>query len=74
MLVVTFHNTHSALKADKVARSAGLSHKMIPVPRRLSADCGIALRTEVANRDRLEELLETETVPYQGLFEIEENG
>jgi hypothetical protein len=42
--VVLFHTTSSALRAEKVARQAGLVVKLIPTPREFSSDCGISLR------------------------------
>lgn len=42
--VVLFHNTSSALRAEKVLGRAKLQTKLIPTPRQFSSDCGIALR------------------------------
>ncbi len=42
--VVLFHTTSAALRAEKVAQRAGLTVKLIPTPRELSSDCGMALR------------------------------
>ena len=41
-LVITFHTTAEALKTEQLARSAGLEGRLIPVPRQLSAGCGLA--------------------------------
>lgn len=45
--VVLFHTTTSALRAEKILKRAGLEVKLIPTPRQLSSDCGIALRFEL---------------------------
>ncbi len=42
--VVLFHTTSSALRAEKVLVKDGLDVKLVPTPRELSSDCGIALR------------------------------
>jgi len=52
--VVLFHTTTSALRAEKVLQKAGLKVKLIPTPRELSSDCGIALRFDLADRETLE--------------------
>lgn len=49
--VVLFHTTSAALRAEKVLNKAGLTVKLIPTPRELSSDCGIALRFHMHDRD-----------------------
>ncbi len=55
--VVLFHTTTSALRAEKILQKAGLTVKLIPTPRELSSDCGIALRLELSDRAEVEERL-----------------
>ncbi len=55
--VVLFHTTTAALRAEKTAQKAGLKVKLIPTPRELSSDCGIALRFDLADRQPLEQAL-----------------
>jgi hypothetical protein len=55
--VVLFHTTTSALRAEKVTKKAGLKVKLIPTPRELSSDCGIALRFELEDRETIEQVL-----------------
>ncbi|MCE5201274.1 MAG: DUF3343 domain-containing protein [Synergistaceae bacterium] len=40
--LATFDTTHMALFFEKSCRSAGLDVRIIPVPRQLSASCGLA--------------------------------
>lgn len=55
--VVLFHTTTSALRAEKALKKAGLTVKLIPTPRELSSDCGIALRFELPDRAEVKERL-----------------
>lgn len=55
--VVLFHTTTSALRAEKILQKAGLKVKLIPTPRELSSDCGIALRFEFSDRAEVEQRL-----------------
>lgn len=57
--VVLFHTTTSALRAEKILQKAGLSVKLIPTPRELSSDCGIALRFELLDWERVEKELDS---------------
>ena len=42
--VILFDSVHHALRSEKILKEAGISHKLIPVPRHISSDCGICLR------------------------------
>lgn len=42
-IVVIFHSIHRVMKAEKVLKHEQLDVKVIPVPRQLSADCGMAV-------------------------------
>lgn len=39
--VIIFKAVSYALKAEKILKAAGLPHKLIPVPRHISSDCGV---------------------------------
>lgn len=42
-LVLIFRGTHQVLSAEKAVKGAGVAAKVVPVPRFLSSDCGLAL-------------------------------
>lgn len=65
--VVLFHTTSMAFRAEKRLLRAGLSVKLIPTPRDLSSDCGIALRFDWADCARVESALQREGVETAGL-------
>ncbi|HID87857.1 MAG TPA: DUF3343 domain-containing protein [Anaerolineae bacterium] len=68
--VVLFYSTSGAVRAEKVLQRAGLGVKLIPVPRHLSSDCGVALRFEWAHREEVRSLLEGAGVEVEGLHQI----
>jgi hypothetical protein len=43
-VVFLFPSVSYALKAEKILKAAGIAHKLIPVPRHISSDCGVCLR------------------------------
>lgn len=43
--LILFAATAHALRAEKLARRSGIEAKLVPVPRHLSSDCGLALIT-----------------------------
>jgi len=55
--VVLFHSVHHALRSEKILKEMGLPHKLIPVPRHISSDCGVCLRFTADIRSRIEDAL-----------------
>jgi len=56
-LVALFHSTSGALMAEKLFKREGIAHKIIPVPRHISSDCGVSLRFFASERERVEATL-----------------
>ncbi len=55
-LALTFESTHAAMAAQKFLKDK-LYHVVMPVPRCISASCGIAVRLEESEREDLLALL-----------------
>ncbi len=68
--VVLFHSTAHAIRAETLLRRAGLRIKMIPTPRQLSSDCGMALRFQRGSQGQVTAILEENGVPTNGIHEI----
>jgi hypothetical protein len=56
--VVLLHNTSSVMRAEKVLQKGGLAIKLIPTPREFSSDCGMAVRFDLQDRERVRLLLD----------------
>jgi hypothetical protein len=52
--VMLFKAVSYVLKAEKILKKEGLPHKLIPVPKNISSDCGICLRFEPALQSKIE--------------------
>ena len=68
--VVLFYSTAHAIRAEKVLKMAGIPIKMIPTPRQLSSDCGMALRFEPGHKTRVVATLKENGVPTNGIHQI----
>ena len=68
--VLLFHSTSGAVRAEKVLQSAGLEVRLIPVPRHLSSDCGVALRFDWVCVEEAASLLEKAGVVFESLHQI----
>lgn len=60
--VAIFHSIHRVLKAEKILKSAKVDFLLIPVPRQLNADCGLALRFTAEAKDQLLAVLAEENL------------
>ena len=60
--VAIFHSIHRVLKAEKILKSAKVDFLLIPVPRQLTADCGLALRFTADVKDELLAVLAKENL------------
>lgn len=70
-LVITFHTTAAAIAMEKLCAARGLPGRLIPVPRALTADCGMAWRAEITDRAVLEALAAEESLETEGFYELE---
>lgn len=55
--LAVFNSTHRVLKAESLLKSSGLPIMLIPAPRAVQADCGLAIRFDEEHRDVIMELL-----------------
>ena len=64
--VVVFHSMHRVMKAEKVLKMAKKKILLIPVPRQLTSDCGLAIRFDKhVYNEVVNVLLENELIPAE---------
>lgn len=69
--LLTFFASHHAIRAEKTLRKEGFAAKLIPGPKELSPNCGVAVRFEYSEREAALECLRVKRVqvdevhPYQ---------
>ncbi len=70
--VVLFHTSSAALRAEKTLKGAGLAVRLVPTPRELSSDCGIALGFRWNESGRVQTLLGAARVEIAGIHPLRE--
>jgi hypothetical protein len=68
--VVLLGSTSAALRTEKVLQQSGLEIRLIPVPRELSSDCGIAVRFAWADHDQVVQALTEAQVEPEGIHPL----
>jgi hypothetical protein len=57
--VALFHSVSHVMKAEKILKEAGVLHKIVPVPKTISLDCGVCVRFERRLQETLLAALES---------------
>jgi hypothetical protein len=63
--IITFQSTHQVLKTEKLLQKEGVDFDIIPVPKEISSDCGMAIRVEMESIKIIEGILEKNTIVYK---------
>lgn len=56
-MVLIFRGTHQVMSAEKHLKKGGVAMRLIPVPRRLTSDCGLAIRISTDLQGKAREVL-----------------
>ena len=57
-LVITFHTTADAMAMEKECKKVGAQGRMIPVPRSISAGCGLSWCAPLECREELKNVMQ----------------
>lgn len=68
-LVITFHTTTEAMTMEQVCKAEQADGRLIPVPRSITAGCGLAWCAAPDSRSSLERVMEKNGVRYQAIHE-----
>lgn len=68
-LIVTFHTTADAMAMEQICRESGAEGRLIPVPRTISAGCGLAWCAGLSCREELKAVLEQAGIQEEAMQE-----
>ena len=69
-VVVSFATTTQAMAMEETAKAAGLKGRLIPIPRQITADCGLAWSEPAQNRVALELLMQEKKLQCDQVVEL----
>jgi len=69
--VAVFDSTHYALKFEKVIRAGGFKINIMPVPREITASCGISAKLEVDEIEKIMKLAVAENLKVADYYHVE---
>jgi len=73
-IIVTFHTTHAALKADRWFRDNAPPVEIIPTPRPISSECGFTLLCRNRAADEICALLHEHKLTYEAVYREMRSG
>lgn len=65
--LVTFFASHHAMRAEKILKKNGLRVALVPGPREISPNCGVALQFEYRCLDQVRDLLAHNKVQMEAI-------
>lgn len=68
--VVTFRTTAGAMAMERACGEAGVPGRLIPVPRSITAGCGMCWAAPPAAREAVEELVMERRLDVDGIYAV----
>lgn len=69
--LVTFYASHHAVRAEKVLKKNGFTVMLVPGPRDISPNCGVALQFEYRFAEQVGEILRQNKVQTEAIHEYQ---
>ena len=68
-LVVTFHTTADAMAMEKACKEQNASGRIIPVPRAISAGCGLSWCAELSDKEQIVKVMQSVGIQEEEMHE-----
>lgn len=65
--VILVDSTSHAVRIEKLLAPTDIVCKLIPVPRHLSSDCGVCIRIDQDDMERIRQLLDQSNAPFRSI-------
>jgi len=67
-LHIIVYSTSHALKLESLLDTTGIPNKLIPVPRRISSDCGVCIRIPQDLKAAAEQVVQQSGIEIEGIL------
>ena len=68
-LIITFHTTTAAIEMEQICKKENGDGRLIPVPKEITAGCGLAWCAPLSSERRLRTLMQDHGIVCQGIYE-----
>lgn len=70
-LVITFPTTTAAMAFEAACKKNDLPGRIIPVPRQITAGCGLSWCADITDREKLLSFIESNDMTMEAVSEVE---
>ncbi|OPJ58682.1 DUF3343 domain-containing protein [Clostridium oryzae] len=71
--LITFENSSGAMKTERYLKAQNFRLAVMPTPTYITKSCGISIRVEEEQGEKVKQLLERGETIYKNLYKKEEN-
>lgn len=68
--LISFNSTHHAIRTEKLLEEAGMKILTLPTPREIAASCGLSIKFELEDKDKVNEIMKENSLERRGIFHI----
>jgi hypothetical protein len=72
--VLLLESIHQVIRAEKFLKEKGFPINLIPVPRQISSDCGVAIELPWEEKEKVKLKLEEGHIPILGFYSRDPDG
>lgn len=69
--IITFETTTQAIGMESACKKYQINGRLIPVPKEISAGCGMAWMTSLENEESVVQFMTEHEISPQGIFQVE---
>ena len=70
-LVISFGTTTEAMKMERHCEKEGLPGRLIPIPREITAGCGMAWKAKPTEKELLQQAMREAAIRWEGMYTLE---
>ena len=70
-ILITFYTTTQAMEMEECCRQDGMPGRLIPVPGKISAGCGVGWMADGQERAGLEAFLREQRLAFQNIYDLD---
>ena len=70
-LVISFNKTTDAMAVEEYCLKNSIAGRLIPLPKEISAGCGLAWKCEISDKDNMIKVLSDINIKYDKMVELD---
>lgn len=71
--LISFNSTHHAIRTEKLLLGEGFKIMTLPTPREIAASCGLSIRFEKEDMEKINRIMEENFLERRGIFYLKKS-